>query len=362
MKYCPSCGREFLDTFNSCQHDGTSLIEESWQDVVAKSLAAESADSVHGLNVSPLQPPIQNDPFPNLPPYELKPVAKTSRWMVLVVIIPLCVMIGLATYGLLRSTSESKLEKAIAKGNLFSPPGANAYDLYHQLKLEGASVTTLKKFEDKLFPLLTSQPQHLLAGFYSVGQKEPAISEWQDAAKQLSWANELRPDDTKTGAKASYCLGRVAYLQGRKDEALEAWKRAADLDKSWAVPTNSVGLIYNERKDYSNARLYLLDAVRRDPDWPVPYNNLGTSYFYQRDYERAIFYYKQCTAKDSRWARPHAWLGTIAMRREEYDVAVQEFERVIDPVATGTETLDLSKIRKELERARELSMPDSADP
>jgi len=250
---------------------------------------------------------------------------------------------------------EGKLDEAIIKGNLLAPPGANSYELYHQLKLGGVSPTRLREFEDRLLPLVTARPQQLLAEFTRIGGKEASIAEWDDAAKLLAWANEMKPNDSGLSARAAYCAGRSAYLANRKDEAMELWKRASDLDRTWALPSNGVGLIYNERKDYSNARGYLFEATRRNPDWAVPYNNLGTSYFYERDYEQAESFYNQAVARDSRWARPHAWLAAIAMQRKDYGRAVQEFEGVLDANATGTENIDLTKIREQLERARQFS-------
>jgi hypothetical protein len=41
------------------------------------------------------------------------------------------------------------------------------------------------------------------------------------------------------------------------------------------------------------------------------------------------------------------------MRENDYATAVQEFSLVFDPGATGTKNMDLPKIQRELDRARE---------
>jgi len=43
------------------------------------------------------------------------------------------------------------------------------------------------------------------------------------------------------------------------------------------------------------------------------------------------------------------------MQRKDYGRAVQEFQSVLDGNATGTENIDLTRIREQLERAAQLS-------
>jgi tetratricopeptide (TPR) repeat protein len=138
-----------------------------------------------------------------------------------------------------------------------------------------------------------------------------------------------------------------------EDRAIEAWTRAANADKSWALPINGVGLIYTARKNYPAARTYYLDAVQRDPNWAYPYNNIGTSYFMERNYYEAKGYYQKAVQLAPQWARPHSWLGEIAMRENDYNTAIQEFSLVLDASATGTRNMDLDKIRKQLELAKQ---------
>ena len=252
-------------------------------------------------------------------------------------------------------SAERKLEAAISRGNLITPSGESAYDYYRELKNSGASRQTLSRFEERLLPLLTAKPKQMLVEFAAPGTPEPSLSEWQEASQTLSWASEMRPGDGSIAARAAYCRGRIAYLNDRKDEAMTEWKKAADLDKTWAVSANGVGLIYNERREYNAARPHLIEATRRDPNWALPYNNLGTSYYYQRRYDEAEPYYQKAVELSPNWARPHAWLGDIAKNRRAYARAVEEYETVLSPSAIGTSSMDLPTIRRRLEEVRELA-------
>jgi tetratricopeptide (TPR) repeat protein len=250
---------------------------------------------------------------------------------------------------------ERKLDAAITRGNLFKPEGNSAYDLYNQLKQNGAKDETLARYRDRLLPVLTTQPLKMLADFAVPTNREPGLPEWQDAQKPISWANELKPDDGILAARAKYIEGRIAYLSNKKDDALSLWKRASEFDKTWALATNAVGVLYNERKEYQTARQFALEAIRREPNWAVPYNNVGTSYFLEKKDDKAESYYLKAIERAPNWPRPHVWLGDIAMRRKDYYQAVREYEATLNLAVPGTTTLDLVEIKKRLELARKKS-------
>ena len=252
---------------------------------------------------------------------------------------------------------EAKLDKAITNNQLLAPNDENAFEFYHQLKKDGIDAKILEKYEDRLFPLLIEKPNEMLKTVAEPGFTEKRVEEWQDAVKKLEWAAEMRPIDSQLAAKANYCRGRVKYLSDQKDAALTDWKKAADLDKKWALPLNGIGLVYNEKKDYESARKWLLEAVEREPNWAIPYNNLGSSFYFQKRYSEAVPYYRKALAIAPRWARPHAWLGSIAMENYEYQTAVEEFDQVLAPDAVGAGEMNLESIRKQQEKARNLATP-----
>ena len=208
------------------------------------------------------------------------------KGLIVVVVVIAGVLIAAVAFSLSGSGSvESRLEKAILKSDLLNPPGESAYDLYHQLKREGASTNKLASYEAKLLPLLTAGPQRLLADLASPEKNaEMSVAKWEEAAKLLTWASEIRPQEKSLAARAAYCNGRVAYLNEDKSTAFEAWKGASELDRTWALPANHAGLVHTERRESSKAREFFYEAIRREPQWAIPYNNLGTSLYYEKNY------------------------------------------------------------------------------
>ncbi|MDQ3799010.1 MAG: tetratricopeptide repeat protein [Acidobacteriota bacterium] len=247
---------------------------------------------------------------------------------------------------------ELKLDAAIKNKQIIAPAGANAFDFYHQLKIEGASSAALKKYEDRVFPFLTEKIDDVLKTVSEPGYTEGRIETWQEEVKKLEWASKIQPDDKNLAAKLAYCKGRVAYLTDNKNAALEEWKRAADLDAKWALPLNAVGLIYNEKKDYETARKWFDKAIEIEPRWAIPYNNYGTSFYYQNRFDEAESYYRKAIEFSPRWARPRAWLASIAERRYDYQTAVAEYEQVFAANAVGTEGMDMESIRRKYEKAK----------
>lgn len=156
------------------------------------------------------------------------------------------------------SAIEKKLDGAITRSDLLKPEGESAYDFYHQLKKNGADTKTLAPFEDKLVPQLTKEPLKLISDFAVPTNAEPVLSNWQNSLKAMQWAIEMRPNDNSLNAREKYIEGRIAFMSNQKDQALDLWKKASDLDGTWAMPPNGVGVIYNEKKSFETARQTLV--------------------------------------------------------------------------------------------------------
>jgi tetratricopeptide (TPR) repeat protein len=337
---CPKCATPGKADQIFCQNCGSRL-------------GIEDQDSHHSEEVQP-EPRDEDKAATRSAPISSRTYLKGGIVVALIVVAVLIVGVAITLSGL--NSVERRLDNAIAKGSLLAPPGESAYDLYHQLKRDGASATTLARYEAKLLPLLTTHPRQMLADITDPERNsEPSSTQWDEAAKLLAWANEIRPQDTSLAARAAYCTGRVSYLNKNKDDALRDWKRASDLDRTWALPENHIGLVYNERHEYGAARSFLTEAIRREPQWAVPYNNLGTSFYFEKNYGQAESYYEQARDRAPRWARPHAWLGDLATRRGDYSRAIQEFETVLNLASAENSSIKLDEIRKKLEEVRQKS-------
>ena len=351
MKHCSVCKLDLSDEYTYCTNCGGRLAAVT----VAMRATAPPVSAV-ALPPTIAAPFYRDERYAALAAESLRP----KRLGLILAGVFVVLLLGLGSvaayyFWFSNAAIERKLDDAITRGNLVKPVGASAYDYYHELKQRGVSPARLALYDDQLVPLLIGGPKKMLDDFVVPSNKEPELLEWQEAVKPMSWASEMKPNDNSLAARAKYIEGRAAFLTGQKDQALNLWKRASDVDKSWAVPPNSVGIIFIERKDYQMARAYLLDAIHRDDKWAVPYNNVGTTYFFEKNDAKAESYYRQAVERAPNWPRPHAWLGDLAMRRQAYDQAAKEYQKVLDLAQPGTTTINLTDIKKRLDRAKKKS-------
>ncbi len=378
MKFCPQCHSSYSEDQVFCFNDGAQLRnDEVEQETVVQKKVSFGQETVALPNtvsaggdftpegVQPSEPfmfsPQKNrehvfsptDVFqtPNfIPPPSGQNISagKSNRNLFLIIGALLgALIIGAVGLTAFRPNSlEKKLDKAISANRLFEPEGDNAYELYRQLKNDGADSGVLKKYEDRVFPMLTETTTEIFNSVTDPAAADHNLSEWQLAAKRFEWASEIRPQDGQLAAKAAYAKGRVNYLTENRQAALDDWKKAADLDKKWALPLNGIGLVYNEFKNYDAARTWLRKAIDIEPTWAIPYNNFGTSFYYQKRYSESVEYYRKAAELSPRWARPRAWLGSVAKEMRDYSTCAEELGKVFAPDAIGTASMELDKIRK----------------
>ncbi len=398
MKLCPTCNKQFADSLTFCQQDGARLlsfdpnaatapylptIPPTRPAPLAPTFTAPATQPV--ARAVPLKPAMetqmmgavtQANPRPAAPTTPQEPplpvtvdyitnrasVApkKRNNWLpwLLVGLIALLLVGGFGVYRFWAGSSHRAYEAALQKGELVQPAGTSAYDLYQQLKRDGVSPDKLNALAKPYLAKLTAQSQQMFSDLALPGKREAAPEEaqnaWEQTQRALTWATEIDPRNTKLIAQASYAAGRLAFLRNKKDEALQFWKKAADQDKTWFLPLNSLSVIYNERKNYPAARSACEEAIRREPNTALPYNNLGTAWLLAKDDVKAEENYRKAISLAPNWPRPHAWLAEIAMRRKDYQLAVEEFEMVLSLDVTTETSLDMNKIRKALEEARKL--------
>ncbi|HEV7398397.1 MAG TPA: tetratricopeptide repeat protein [Pyrinomonadaceae bacterium] len=339
--FCKQCGQALAPAANASRERKISRTPIPSQLTPELVPLPEPASPIPMGERSPAQGVIRSN-------HVLKVVLAVSTGVILLSIIAALVKTTVSGSGV-----EKKLDTAITTGNVFGPSPENAHDLYYQLKSEGANEQLLGRYRERLLPVLTNHPQQLISELMVPGNEDPSLSDWQTATQSLKWAVELKGSDSSLLARALYCEGRAAFLMKQEDQAIEIWGRAAEADKSWPLPLNGIGLIYSGRKNYSIAKGYFFDAVRKDPTWAYPYNNLGTAFHLEKNDYVAKDYYKKAVERAPHWARPHAWLGDIALLERDFITAIAEYQAVLDPGATGTKNMDLDKIRQRLDKARQ---------
>ncbi len=96
-------------------------------------------------------------------------------------------------------------------------------------------------------------------------------------------------------------LGQTYYDQGKKEEALEAYKKALALEPNNASIYSTMSSCYYESQKYETAIKYCKIAIERISEEPQKvgcYTRIGSSYDKLKDYENAYIYLKKAYSAD----------------------------------------------------------------
>jgi len=150
--------------------------------------------------------------------------------------------------------------------------------------------------------------------------------------------------------------GNIHFQNGTYDDAIRAYNKAIELDRSFGWPYSNLALTYLTLGKYAEAILLyqrstslLETAVEKAAAW----NSLGNIYRHLNDYENALNAYRRadeldpenagrrgsmdlaCTEPNSQNAQVWIELGNLFFKAASYNEAVNSYEKAvrIDPVS-----------------------------
>jgi tetratricopeptide (TPR) repeat protein len=288
----------------------------------------------YGQTLPPTQ--IMRNPLPlGYPPISEPATApkRNANWVITLISFTAIVAIGVAVYFMLGSSPASRnataLRNAVSNNQLVTLSGNDAYTYYMQLRSLDPTNSALKEVGQQVLPQLKDAGEEVFRKKTNVTAEKDTLQDWQKTQNIYEWAHAIEPNDKQIEARWRFAQGEVAKQQSRKDEAEKSYQAAAQLNNSWALPQNSLGLLRMENKRWGEAIPYFNKAISLQPDWEIPYNNLGTSYYYLKDFDRAEGWYRQALEKNPNWARPHFWLGSIYEQRGSKALAIEEYKAAL---------------------------------
>ena len=129
-----------------------------------------------------------------------------------------------------------------------------------------------------------------------------------DATRAAYWAN----------------LGLALDRQGRREESVRAYRKAALQEGGSAVACHNLGSIYAEEGRTEEAIRSYEEAIAREPD-AEGYLNLGLVHFATEDFIRALDSFDHCVELDPHFALGHYYGGLCLMKRGNYEPAISRF-------------------------------------
>ncbi|HJV84035.1 MAG TPA: tetratricopeptide repeat protein [Noviherbaspirillum sp.] len=100
-----------------------------------------------------------------------------------------------------------------------------------------------------------------------------------------------------------YQLGRYYQGQQRYELAIDAYRKALELNKDFVEAHNAIATSYAAQGEYDKAIAEFLSVLATAPQAAHIYNNLGYTYFLQKNYVSAVAAYDKALALDPKNAR-----------------------------------------------------------
>lgn len=146
------------------------------------------------------------------------------------------------------------------------------------------------------------------------------------AVGQYKRALEIDP----SFALALYNWGNALEMVRDYEGAIDKYKQAVALDSRNAAIFNSWGTVLRKMGDPDGAIVKHKHALELNPKFTLAYNNWGLALRAKDDYDGAIDKYKQAIAIDANYAVAYNSWGIILRIKGDYDGAIDKYKRATD--------------------------------
>ncbi len=161
--------------------------------------------------------------------------------------------------------------------------------------------------------------------YYTQGTQNMMDENYSDALKNLSHANELRPNDTKTLNN----LGMTYYFKGRTEIAIKYLKLALKVDKKNSDARNNLATIYmnnNQMDKAKNEYKTILNDLVYKKTFRV-YFNLGIMSLKQRNLASATKYFEKSIGHRDDYCPAHFQLASVYESQSLFSKAMNHYKK-----------------------------------
>jgi tetratricopeptide (TPR) repeat protein len=137
----------------------------------------------------------------------------------------------------------------------------------------------------------------------------------EDALDKLMHAGDLQPDSNEVYR----LMGRAYHAQGQTDEAVNAYRRAIELDDKDAWSMNNLGLLFLETKRAGDALPLLAKAVELKKDVAAFHNNLGMALEHTGRFGAAATAYAGALTADPGYDKAKQNLTRVEAVKKEFE-------------------------------------------
>ena len=134
---------------------------------------------------------------------------------------------------------------------------------------------------------------------------------------------------SKNNIKSMTDLARQYEYAGRREEAIELYKRAIELDPYFPIPYNNLGYLYHNMGRDDDAIPLYEKAIENDPHYPDALNNLAVVYHTRGRYDEAIGLYKRAIEANPNFEGVYCNLGVLYMSIGKNEEAMDAYKKSV---------------------------------
>ncbi len=169
--------------------------------------------------------------------------------------------------------------------------------------------------------------------FNNLGNSYIAVGNNDSALQALKKAAEINP--TLSEARAN--LGNIYLKTGEIGQALNEYLAALKINPNDAKTHNNIGNAYSEQEKLTYAVSEYQQAITLDPNFADAYRNLAIVYVKQEQFTLAVTRLRQALILAPKEAACYNQLGQVYSRMGEYQQAIAQFKKAIELKTDFTE-------------------------
>jgi tetratricopeptide (TPR) repeat protein len=225
-----------------------------------------------------------------------------------------------------------KINRALAEGRFFSPPGDNVEDIFKAKKAETPDSMEVKEAAAKIRDRFAQEGDAAFKRLYEDSNDEG----WEKVVRIFTFLKELVPDDREIEARANFSRAHQ-IIKGRAKknyiDAMTYYQKALTLKPDWVLAINGIAKVYI-RKDspyYNKAEAlkYYFRASEVDGNFPWSYTNISAIYAEEKQWDLAEQYLRKALSIRSNDSSILIDLGTAYERQNKNQDAVDCYQEAL---------------------------------
>ncbi len=220
-----------------------------------------------------------------------------------------------------------QMEAAIGEGALLEPRGASAWDIYQRLASESGAAADVARLKIKLADALERAGREIVSGDVRADNIADKVDEFKRAGQLLQRARSLRPENAAIVILEKVSAAQALVALQFYDEAERAL--ASLQDGKIAGVENALGLVYHGKLDNYRAERAFKRAIDIDPSWAAPHYNLALVYRSQKN-DAALDEFAAAARLAPQSVEMATALGDEYFNREQWQKAADAFRKAIE--------------------------------